>query len=195
MTFDPDTTPPSGLPDPLWLGEQLRHLRRMRRLSLQQLAERAERSVGFLSQLERGKSQPTVTDLIRLAGILGVPYSVFFSQAPQHERGVVVRKAHRPQLAYANGVSDALLSPGFAGGLQLILTSFAPGADSGGQDLAHGGDESGLVLSGQLELWVDEQCHVLQAGDSFSYPSHRPHRYRNPGETETQVVWAYTVNP
>jgi hypothetical protein len=54
-----------------------------------------------------------------------VPYGVFFSQAPLHERGLVVRQAHRPVLHYAEGVSDALLSPGFGSGLQLMLTRFA----------------------------------------------------------------------
>jgi transcriptional regulator with XRE-family HTH domain len=181
-------------PDPTWLGEQIRLLRKLRKLSLQQLSEATGRSIGFLSQLERGKSQPSVSDLNKLATALAVPYGVFFSQAPAHERGLVVRQAHRPVLHYAEGVSDALLSPGFAGGLQLMLTRFAPGASSGPQTLSHGGDQGGMVLCGSLELWVDEQCHLLAAGDSFSFNSSRPHRYCNPGHEEAQVVWAYTVS-
>ncbi len=184
----------SSQPDPAWLGEQIRQLRKLRKLSLQQLSEATGRSIGFLSQLERGKSQPSVSDLNKLATALAVPYGVFFSQAPAHERGLVVRQAHRPVLHYAEGVSDALLSPGFAGGLQLMLTHFAPGASSGPQTLCHGGDQGGMVLCGQLELWVDEQCHLLAAGDSFSFNSSRPHRYCNPGNEEAQVVWAYTVS-
>lgn len=185
---------PSSQPDPAWLGEQIRQLRKLRQLSLQQLSAATGRSIGFLSQLERGKSQPSVSDLNKLASALAVPYSVFFSQAPQHERGLVVRQAHRPVLHYAEGVSDALLSPGFGGELQLMLSRFAPGASSGVQTLTHGGDQGGMVLCGELELWVDEHCHQLQAGDSFSFHSSRPHRYRNPGTVETQVMWAYTVS-
>ena len=195
MTQTANTTPlDSSQPDPAWLGEQIRQLRKLRKLSLQQLSEATGRSIGFLSQLERGKSQPSVSDLNKLATALAVPYGVFFSQAPAHERGLVVRQAHRPVLHYAEGVSDALLSPGFGGGLQLMLTRFAPGASSGPQSLSHGGDQGGMVLCGQLELWVDEQCHLLAAGDSFSFNSSRPHHYRNPGDEETQVMWAYTVS-
>ncbi|WP_051078243.1 helix-turn-helix domain-containing protein [Leeia oryzae] len=180
--------------DPVWLGKQIRDLRKMRKLSLEDMQQLTGRSVGFLSQLERGKSQATVTDLSKIASVLNVPFSVFFSQAPAHERGVVVRQHQRPQLQYANGVTDELLSPGFDGGLQLMLTTFAPGASSGAQPFEHGGDESGMVIKGQLELWIGDKCYLLSAGDSFSYASDQPHRYCNPGSTDTQVIWAYTVS-
>lgn len=179
--------------DPIWLGQQIRELRKLRKVSLAQLQAITGRSLGFLSQLERGKSQATVTDLSKIASALGVPFNVFFQQGPAAERGRIQRQHNRPTLQYAEGVSDALLSPGFGSSVQLLLTTFAPGASSGTQPFAHGGDEAGMVLSGQLQLEINGVMHLLNTGDSFCYPSSQPHQYRNPGTVPTQVVWAYST--
>ena len=53
-------------------------------------------------------------------------------------------------------------------------------------------EEAGLVVSGRLDLWIDGVEVRLEAGDSFSFPSTLPHRYRNPGRGGTVVVWAMT---
>lgn len=50
----------------------------------------------------------------------------------------------------------------------------------------------GWCSLGVLELWVGEAHHRLEAGDSFAFDSATPHRYRNPSETETIVIWALT---
>jgi mannose-6-phosphate isomerase-like protein (cupin superfamily) len=49
-----------------------------------------------------------------------------------------------------------------------------------------------VVIRGRLELWVDGKSFLLEAGDSFGFPSSLPHRYRNPGTEEAEVIWAIT---
>jgi quercetin dioxygenase-like cupin family protein len=56
----------------------------------------------------------------------------------------------------------------------------------------HTGEEAGFVSSGQLELRVDDEVFVLNAGDSFHFDCSRPHGYGNPGDVPTTVVWAVT---
>ena len=58
--------------------------------------------------------------------------------------------------------------------------------------LSHSGEEAGVVIRGRLELWVDGRTVTLEAGDSFGFKSELPHRYRNPGPDETEVIWAIT---
>jgi quercetin dioxygenase-like cupin family protein len=60
------------------------------------------------------------------------------------------------------------------------------------ESYTHDGEEAGYIISGQLELQIDDMKFVLEAGDSFSFPSQVPHRYRNPGNIETGVIWAMT---
>ena len=57
---------------------------------------------------------------------------------------------------------------------------------------AHHGEEAGIVLRGKLELWVDGKVFLLEAGDSFGFPSTLAHRYRNPDTEEAEVIWAIT---
>ena len=59
--------------------------------------------------------------------------------------------------------------------------------------LFHGNEMSaGLVLAGQLELWLGDKHYHLYEGDSFQFSSHTPHRYCNPGEMTTRVQWMVT---
>ena len=64
-----------------------------------------------------------------------------------------------------------------------------PGAESS-KSYSHEGEEVGLVLEGQVDFWVGERHFTLNAGDSISYASHEPHRYRNTGITAAVVIWA-----
>jgi transcriptional regulator with XRE-family HTH domain len=176
------------------IGEEIRSLRRVRGMTLAELARITRRSVGYLSQLERGRSEASVGVLQHIAQALGVQVGWFFPAddgAPAAERSVVVRKANRRRLGFASGITEYLLSPNLSGQLELVYTLLDPGADSG-DAYTHQGEEAGVVLRGQLRLWVDGEEFALEAGDSFSYPSHLPHRYLNPGDEVTEALWAVT---
>jgi uncharacterized cupin superfamily protein len=58
--------------------------------------------------------------------------------------------------------------------------------------MRHEGDEFGYVLEGRLSLNIDDTVHELVAGDSFAFPSHLAHTYRNPGPDVTRVIWINT---
>ncbi len=197
----PDTAPTdaggvsSRKADPMgWLGREVKSLRKAKGMSLQQLSAACDKSIGFLSQMERGLSTPTVSDLHHIAEALEVQISWFFPQGEAVEPsdgGIVVRKARRRQLSFASGIADHLLSPTLDGPLELLWSVMEPGADSG-HAYDHVGDEAGVVIRGSLELWVDEQFFLLEEGDSFSFPSTAPHRYRNPGSVPCELFWVVT---
>ena len=66
-----------------------------------------------------------------------------------------------------------------------------PGGHTAGV-LQHQGEEVGYVMEGQLELTINREVHLLNAGDSFYFPSDLPHEYRNPGKTRMRAVWINT---
>ncbi|KQP50150.1 hypothetical protein ASF44_05450 [Pseudorhodoferax sp. Leaf274] len=176
-----------------WIGPEIKSLRKAKGLSLQALAQACGKSIGFLSQVERGISQATISDLHAIAQALGVQINWFFppGDAAPSDGGTVVRKAQRRQLPFASGIADFLLSPNLDGPLELLWSVMEPGADSG-EAYRHAGDEAGVVIRGRLELWVGTQFFALAEGDSFSFASTLPHRYRNPGDTRTELVWVVT---
>ena len=177
------------------IGAELRYLRLAKRLTLKELADQAQISIGLLSQLERGRSQLSVATLMRISNALGVPMNFFFTKAqtPLREEGdIVVRASERRELRFPGiGVREDLLSPSLAGPIEMLLSTIEPGADCG-EAYTHRGDEAGLLLSGSLDLWVGDRHFLLNAGDSFSFPSTIPHRYRNNGSVPTKIVWIIT---
>ena len=195
---------PANRSEPLAnLGDEIRQLRRVRGITLQELALATGKSVGFLSQVERNLTRPSVTVLQDISEALSVHIGWFFpddGSAPPEEREYIVRAANRRRLTYSElsgtdylGLHDYLLSANLNGQLALGISRYEPGASTGDDSYAHGGEEAGMVLSGSIELTLDGRVHRLQAGDSFSFDSSLEHRYVNPSLSEDAVViWANT---
>ena len=179
---------------PRLLGSEIRGLRKARAITLTELAAASGLSIGYLSLLERDRATPSIKALHAVSRALGVTISWFFeaNDVPEEERDLVVRRARRRRRDYSAGVVDELLSPNLTGALELLSCRFPPGASSGEEPYTHSGEEAGVVLRGRLELWVDGRMVTLEAGDSFGFQSALPHRYRNPGPDEAEVIWAIT---
>jgi len=177
------------------LGERIRQLRKASGRTLARIAEETGLSIGHLSQVERGLSAPTIRHLQLIASALGVKMGWFFDEeasAPSAEAGIIVRAGRRRRRDLTGfGITDWLLSPTLSGQLELLLCELAPGAEIA-EPYTHEGEEAGLVLAGEIELWVGESRFRLHEGDSFAFPSTTPHRYRNPGTMTTRIVWAIT---
>ncbi len=196
-----DTMPQNGEiseeADPLVrLGPMIRDLRKRRGLTLAELATKTGLSVGHLSQVERGISTPTIRQLHNIAGVMGVTIGWFFhggEAAIDADGGIVVRANRRKRMAMGDvGIVDELLVPHLNGALELLSCTLEPGSSSGAEPYTHEGEEAGLVLSGKMELIVDDRSFILSTGDSFAFKSTRPHRYRNCGTVPLTVIWAIT---
>ncbi|MGE0022207.1 MAG: helix-turn-helix domain-containing protein [Hyphomicrobium sp.] len=177
------------------VGLEIRQLRKAKEMTIAELSLATGLSAGYLSQIERGISSPSVKALHTLSRALGVTVSFFFS--PETDDGgalrdLVVRAGQRRTLTFENDIRDELLSPNLGRKLELLRSVFPPGSSSGAEPYVHRGEEAGFVVSGELRLWVGEQEVLLKEGDSFAYSSDLPHRYANPGTVETVVIWAIT---
>jgi transcriptional regulator with XRE-family HTH domain len=172
-------------------GPLIRDLRKRMGVTLQALAEATGRSVGFVSQIERGLSQPTVRDLNVIAEHLGVPGSYFYALAGVPERSWITRPAQRRTLRYADGFVDHLVSPSMAGRLCVLETVLEPGADTGDRDIVEHLEQAVYVLQGQLTIWVDGQQSTLKPGDAGQLQSGVPTRYANLSKQVARVLWVY----
>ena len=112
------------------IGADIRALRRSRGWTLSDLAERLDRSVGWLSQVERGQSEPALADIRALATLIGLPVSFFFSQSPDTpESAYVVRADSRRSMTdEGKGLVESLLSPDLGGAFEIVHSVFAAGA-------------------------------------------------------------------
>ncbi|OIN08926.1 helix-turn-helix domain-containing protein [Oceanisphaera psychrotolerans] len=193
MSVSKDTNRPAAEHDDLRIGQQIRDLRKSRKMTLSTLAAKVNKSVGYLSQVERGVSSLPIGVLQTIGDALGVRASWFFQPGddlPSQEREYIVRADRRRSMAFSGiGAREELLSPRLSGQLILIMTRLAPGGSGGEVPRQRKGEEAGYVEAGQLELTIGEQTFLLEAGDSFSITGEEPHLIHNPGDTETRVVW------
>lgn len=172
------------------LARDIRALRKSRGLTLSEIALQLGRSVGWLSQVERGLSRPSISDLRALADLFGVPVSLFFGHdvAAEAERGVIVRAGRRRPLGTSDsGLVEELLSPDLGGSFEMVRSEFAAGAELA-TPARRPTEEAGYVVSGSFDIEIDGRWHQLAAGDSFSFAG-KPFRWKNPGNEPAVVIW------
>ena len=170
------------------IGQRLRQMRLHRRLSLAQVAKAIGISVGFLSALERSQMSASVSTLRKLARFYKTKILDFFDAAESNSR--LVSTGKRKVLEAGPGVRMELLAWGNTV-MEPHLFRISPRAGSG-ESYTHEGEEFLHVLRGRLHISVAEVEYRLKPGDSFYFESATPHRWFNPGRTETQVLWVNT---
>lgn len=179
--------------DPDHVGAQIRDLRKAKGMTLQALADAVGKSVGYVSQIERGISAISIPTLHAIAGALGVNSTWFFqgsARAPADERDIVVRAAHRRRLDFTGtGMVEELLSPTLTGAFEIVRGVMEPGAETGEEAYSRPGEEAGVVIKGRIEVWVGTRHFILEEGDAFTFPTTEPHKSRNPGPGEAEVLW------
>jgi transcriptional regulator with XRE-family HTH domain/transposase-like protein len=180
------TAPPDAPQVP---GQRFRRLRTRRGLSLAQVARATGVSVGFLSALERGQMRSSIATLRRIARFYRTNILSFFEAAEENPR--LVRPAQRKILETTPGVRMELLAWGHTA-MEPHLFRVQPGGGSG-ESYAHEGEEFLHVLRGDFEIWLNNGEHYrLKPGDSLYFESSTPHRWKNPGRSETWLLWINT---
>jgi transcriptional regulator with XRE-family HTH domain len=180
----------------LKVGARLRHARLLNGYRLKDAAKRARLSESMLSRIENDRAMPSLTTLHRLCQALGLSISALLTNE-ETRPWTIMRPRDRPVIGHAQaangeGTRAEVLVPYVDGRLlEGFIIIIEPGGHSGGY-LQHKGEEVGYVIEGQLELTIEDETHLLNAGDSFHFPSHLPHSYRNPGQTTMRAVWINT---
>ena len=185
-----EPTLPSRDPEPS-VGERLKKLREEHRYSMRQLARRASVSPSLISEVERGRVEPSISVLKRLATSLDTTLTYFFS-APRSDDDRVVRADARRTLrqpSSGTGISFSLLAPDDTEMLEPIYGRYDVGASMGPDPVTHEGEEWGMVLKGRLKVWLGDEIYFLDEGDSIYFPSTIPHRLANVGDEPTEYIW------
>jgi DNA-binding transcriptional MerR regulator/quercetin dioxygenase-like cupin family protein len=169
------------------IGSSLRLLRHHKKMSLSEAAKRAGITVGYLSAIERSLVDAPYRAIQKLAAVYGT--SVLGLHHPPGRRGRLVRSEDGRFISVFPGYRLELLSAG-ARELECIIFQIEPGAGSH-QSFAHEGEEFVYILSGKLEIRLEEtEKHVLSKGDSIWYNSNRRHRWLNPSKKRSaRALW------
>jgi len=171
------------------LGADIRALRKSRSLTLSCLADTLGKSVGWLSQVERDISEPSISDLRALANALDVSVSSLFRvAAAAGEEGYIVRRdARRPIGSRAAGLVEELLSPDLTDDFEMVYSTFEPGS-SLGAPVTRPTQEVGYVLSGKMDVTINGATFTVHAGDSFRIRN-EPYSWANPFADPCVAIW------
>jgi DNA-binding transcriptional MerR regulator/mannose-6-phosphate isomerase-like protein (cupin superfamily) len=170
------------------IGARLRKLRLKKGASLATVAEAAGISVGFLSALERSQMTASVGTLRKLARYYKTNILDFHDTAEANKS--LVRPDERKVLEAGSGVVMELLAWGNTV-MEPHLFRVAPNAGSG-ESYTHVGEEFLYILKGALQIFLHDKEYRLKTGDSFYFESAVPHKWTNPGRSETWILWVNT---
>ncbi|MBT0956667.1 helix-turn-helix domain-containing protein [Alphaproteobacteria bacterium KMM 3653] len=171
------------------LGPDLRALRRARAMTLEDVAEALNKSTGWLSQVERGISTPTLPDLRALAAHYGVALSLLTAaDGPAREQGRITRAGQRRAMGSAkSGLTEELLSPDLTDDFEMIHSVFAPGAKLT-EPKSRPTQEVAYLISGALTVWIDGERFDIAPGDTFRIRG-EAYAWENPGPEPAVVIW------
>ena len=171
------------------IGNRLRALRKEKGLSLMELSKRAGCSISYLSMVENGKVNPSVSKLKKITDILGITIiELFYTEGPEN---YVIKKENRISGDFPGSkVRVEVLVPQINNRkIDARLAIIEVGGSSEGY-YRHPGEEFGFVIKGELELKINGRTYNLKEGDSFYFPSTKDHSFRNPSKRgETVILW------
>ena len=174
------------------IGSKIKRLRVRLGLTQEELAARTELTKGFISQLERDITSPSIATLMDILEALGTNVSEFFSD--REDDGVMTYAADDMFIKAdeETGVTIRwLVTNAQRNALEPILVTLAPGASTEPDD-PHEGEEFGYVLSGVITLVSGEQKRKVRRGDAFYFRPTGVHYLTNTGKSEGKVLWVST---
>jgi transcriptional regulator with XRE-family HTH domain len=196
------------------LGARLRQAREERHIGLRELARRIGVSASLVSQVETGKSEPSVSTLFSICSALNLPvneivFDPLGAGPTPGDSGESAPTASRVRLEGPDGVSPVQLPHGrrtiqLDSGVSwerltaqpdhdvdFLLLRYPPGSESTAPEalMRHNGREYGYVLSGRLRVTLGFEEYEVGPGSSISFDCTQPHRFANVGDEPVEAVW------
>jgi transcriptional regulator with XRE-family HTH domain len=200
------TSAAEQVPDPsdFAVGARVREIRQRNGQSLRALASALGISASALSQIETGRTRPSIQRVHEIATELNIPLSALFApvlETPQtdaahglsssvsYDSSICVQKAvEAPTIQLENGIRWDRVSPKESDGLSFLHLVFEPKAGYS-EYLRHNGREIVYVIEGTLTFHVGFTAREVSEGDSFMFPSTTPHKVVNPTEHRARACW------
>ncbi len=174
------------------IGEKIRRLRQENGLTQEELASRCELSKGFISQVEREMTSPSITSLVDILESLGTNLKEFFDDDDDEEKIAFGDKdffeSYDESLKYK---VEWIVPNAQKNSMEPILLTIEPGG-SFYEDNAHAGEEFGYVLSGEVVLKYGDRKIRAKQGETFYYLTDRDHTLINESKRIAKVLMVAT---
>lgn len=173
------------------IGEKIKRLRILNNLTQDELANRCDLSKGFISQIERNLTSPSIATLIDILEALGTNVNNFFNE--EIEEAIVFSKEDIYERNYEDfGYQISWLIPNAQKNIMEPILITLESKSKTKLDTPHEGEEFGYVLKGRPHLIYGKQCYKLKSGESFYFKSNRVHYLENPHSKPASILWVST---
>lgn len=172
------------------IGQKLKSLRILNNMTQEELAIRSDLTRGFISQLERNLSSPTIENLELILRALGTDLVGFFSSLNEQEK-VVYKKSERiPIYDSPDGVKEQLLmTTTEPKKIEPSILTIKPGASTQVEQ-SHEGFEFGYIIKGKIEIFLDDSKYKANEGECFFFKSNKKHFIKNSQKNNiSEVIW------
>ncbi len=172
-------------------GERIRRVRLEKGLTLKDIEARGDVSATHVSEIERGRTSPTVEKLMQIAEALGTE-PAYLVEEGAGQGHTVVRRGQRRRVRFDRPAVwlESLAGEMLGSELSFLLLDWDKDAGDAPLTLTTTGEEFALVLSGALEFTIDGQRHILKEGDSIHYSAALPHTVCKLGDVPSRSLWA-----
>ena len=171
------------------IGKKIKELRLSNDLTLEELASRSELTKGFLSQVERNLTSPSISTLEDILEALGTDLSHFFRQ--EQEKKIVFHTEDFFEDEQEDYKIEWIVPNAQKNDMEPILLTLHPGCDSM-EMVSHSGEEFGYVLKGSILLVKGNQTYRIKAKETFYIEGTESHYLHNPGSVEARILWITT---
>jgi len=176
------------------LGAKIKSVRLMRGISQKELARLTGVTPSTISQVEKNLIYPSLPALFRIAESLSVEVSTLFKEHGTQQNICVYPVNSRlatslPKIVKENAEADLLLPPELDTPAEVIIIRIKPGKKLAGHFFAHKGRELGYLVSGQLEMTVENQSYKINPGDTIYLQKDVPGSWSNLSEEGAELLW------
>ncbi|MDQ0362610.1 helix-turn-helix domain-containing protein [Breznakia pachnodae] len=168
------------------IGLKIKELRMKNNLTLEELAIRSELTKGFLSQLERNLTSPSIATLDDILEVLGTNLSDFFKEDKNNK---FIFREEDYYINEKDGATTKFIVPNAQkNDMEPILLTLAPNSESQVVE-PHDGEEFGYVLEGVVELTNGGRKDIMHKGETFYLNGRHTHYLKNTGDHKAEILW------
>lgn len=170
------------------IGTKIKRLRLTNQLTQEELADRAELSKGFISQVERELTSPSIATLTDILQCLGTDLKEFFSEFEDRQIVFKEKDYFIKEDEVAGNSMQWVVPNAQKNMMEPVLLTLEPGGCSP-VDEPHSGEEFGHVKRGSVTICIGKDRHKAKKGESFYYTANKTHYIENTGNKPAVVLW------
>ncbi len=173
------------------IGNKIKDLRTQKGLTQEELADRCELSKGFISQLERDLTSPSIATLVDILMCLGTDLKEFFSDSQDTQISFKETDYFEKIDEELKNKIEWIIPNAQKNMMEPIRLSLSPGGSTY-PDNPHEGEEFGYIISGSATLHLGKKTYKVKKGETFYFTANRTHFLSADNKTGVVLIWIST---